>query len=114
MSNKGINKKTISNLIYARAINFGYNKNTLIQNLDTILNYADIGKDAGMIETLRGKGAYIAAVPDKIKNEEVIRKVTNQLKEDCMELIYQGMKQEEIVHLIEEILENLQGGEQHV
>ena len=53
MSNKGINKKTISNLIYARAINFGYNKNTLIQNLDTILNYADIGKDAGMIETLK-------------------------------------------------------------
>lgn len=44
----------------------------------------------------------------------MIRKVTNQLKEDCMELIYQGMKQEEIVHLIEEILENLQGGEQHV
>lgn len=53
MSNKGINKKTISSLIYARAINFGYNKNTLIQNLDTILNYADIAKDAGMIETLK-------------------------------------------------------------
>lgn len=73
-----------------------------------------IMESQGMIETLRGKGTYIAAVPDKIKNEEVIRKVTNQLKEDCMELIYQGMKQEEIVHLIEEILENLQGGEQHV
>ena len=53
MSNKGINKKTISSLIYAGAINFGYNKNTLIQNLDTILNYADIAKDAGMIETLK-------------------------------------------------------------
>ena len=53
MSIKGINKKTISSLIYARAINFGYNKNTLIQNLDTILNYADIAKDAGMIETLK-------------------------------------------------------------
>ena len=53
MSNKGINKKTISSLIYARAINFGYNKNTLIQNLDTILNYADIAKDAGMIKTLK-------------------------------------------------------------
>ena len=53
MSNKGINKKTISSLIYARAINFGYNKKTLIQNLDTILNYADIAKDSGMIETLK-------------------------------------------------------------
>ena len=80
----------------------------------TVTKAYRIMESQGMIETLRGKGTYIAAVPDKIKNEEVIRKVTNQLKEDCMELIYQGMKQEEIVHLIEEILENLQGGEQHV
>lgn len=80
----------------------------------TVAKAYRIMESQGMIETLRGKGTYIAAVPDKIKSEEVIRKVTNQLKEDCMELIYQGMKQEEIVHLIEEILENLQGGEQHV
>ena len=53
MYNNGINKKVLSNLIYAGAINFGYNKNTLIQNLDTILNYADIAKDTGIIETLK-------------------------------------------------------------
>lgn len=64
----------------------------------------------GMIETLRGRGTFIAAVPDKIRDEGVIDKVKNQLREDCMELIYQGMEEEEIVQLIREILENLQGG----
>ena len=53
----------------------------------TVAKAYRIMESQGMIETLRGKGTYIAAVPDKIKNEEVIRKVTNQLKEDCMELI---------------------------
>ena len=51
--NYGIGKKIISNLIYAGALNFGYNKRTLIQNLDTILNYADIAKDSGLIEALK-------------------------------------------------------------
>lgn len=64
----------------------------------------------GMIETLRGRGTFIVAVPDKIRDEGVIDKVKNQLREDCMELIYQGMEKEEIVQLIREILENLQGG----
>ena len=47
----------------------------------TVAKAYRIMESQGMIETLRGKGTYIAAVPDKIKNEEVIRKVTNQLNE---------------------------------
>ena len=50
MSGTGVNKKVITNLIYAGAISFGYNKRTLIENLDNVLNYADIAKDAGLIE----------------------------------------------------------------
>ena len=41
---------TSLNLINAGAINFGYNRRTLIENLDNVLNYADIAKDSGMIE----------------------------------------------------------------
>ena len=37
MYSVGINRKVITSLIEAGSINFGYNKNTLIQNLDTIL-----------------------------------------------------------------------------
>ena len=41
----GINRKIIENLIYAGAFSsFGYNKNTLISNLDNLLTYAYIAK----------------------------------------------------------------------
>lgn len=45
-----VNTRVITNLINAGAINLGYNRRTLIENLDSVLNYADIAKDAGMIE----------------------------------------------------------------
>lgn len=50
MYGTGVNKKVLTNLIYAGAISFGYNKKTLINNLDNIINYAEIAKDSGMIE----------------------------------------------------------------
>lgn len=64
----------------------------------------------GMIETLRGKGTFIAGVPDRARDEGVIGKVKEELRAQCMELIYQGLDKGEIVRLIEEILEGLQGG----
>ncbi len=46
-----INRKVIASLIYAGCFSsFGYNKKTLITNLDNIINYAEISKDAGLIE----------------------------------------------------------------
>ena len=50
MSGTSVNKRVIINLINAGAINFGYNRRTLIENLDNVLNYAEIAKDAGIIE----------------------------------------------------------------
>jgi len=47
----GINKKVLINLIKAGCFNsFGTNGKTLINNLDNIINYAELAKDAGMIE----------------------------------------------------------------
>lgn len=47
----GINKKVLISLIKAGCFNsFGINEKTLINNLDIIINYADLAKDAGMIE----------------------------------------------------------------
>lgn len=47
----GINKKVLINLIKAGCFNsFGINEKTLINNLDNIINYAELSKDAGMIE----------------------------------------------------------------
>lgn len=50
VSGTSVNTRVITNLINAGAINLGYNRRTLIENLDSVLNYADIAKDAGMIE----------------------------------------------------------------
>jgi len=46
-----INKKIIISLILSGVFKtFGYNKQTLINNLDNILNYVDLSKDMGMIQ----------------------------------------------------------------
>lgn len=66
----------------------------------------------GLIETVRGKGAFIAGVPENAPNEGVIVKVKEELKTQCMELIYQGFGKEDIVSLVEEIYDMLQGGKQ--
>ena len=47
----GINKKVIINLIKAGCFNsLGTNEKTLLNNLDNIINYAELARDAGMIE----------------------------------------------------------------
>ncbi len=50
---KGVNKKNILNLIYAGCFNnFEYNKKTLINNLDNILNYVELSGNDGLVNTL--------------------------------------------------------------
>ena len=42
----GVTKSTLESLIYAKAFNkFGYNVNTLIYNLDELINYGELTKD---------------------------------------------------------------------
>lgn len=64
----------------------------------------------GLIETVRGKGTFAAGVPENMRNEGVIRKVREELKEQFIELICQGLDKKEIIRLVEEIMEELKGG----
>lgn len=51
MTGGSINKKVLISLILSGSFDtFGYNKKTLINNLDNVLNYVDLSKDAGLIE----------------------------------------------------------------
>lgn len=68
MSGTSVNRKVITNLIYAGAISFGYNKRTLTQNIDNIINYAEIAKDAGMIEIEKPE---ITIYPEYEKSEMI-------------------------------------------
>ena len=46
-----INKKVITSLILAGAFNnLGYNEKTLLNNLDNLINYGELVKDAGLLE----------------------------------------------------------------
>lgn len=65
-----------------------------------------------VIETIRGKGTFIANKVDYKADEGVIGKVKEDLKTQCMELIYQGLDKEQIIVLIEEVLQDLQGKEE--
>ena len=65
-----------------------------------------------VIETIRGKGTFIANQVEYKIDEGVIEKVKEDLKEQCMELIYQGFDKTQIVALVEEVLQDLQGKEE--
>ena len=68
-----INKKILTSLILAGCFNeMGYNENTLINNLDNIINYADLLKDAGMLEL---SPPELEKFPDLTQEE----KLNNQL-----------------------------------
>lgn len=49
--NQSLNKKSITSLIYAGCFDkMGYNKKTLINNLDNIINYAELNKNNQIVE----------------------------------------------------------------
>lgn len=65
-----------------------------------------------IIETVRGKSTFIAAEGAYRPDEGVIEKVKEEMKTQCMELIYQGWNKEKILQLIGQILDDLQGREE--
>lgn len=65
-----------------------------------------------IIETVRGKGTFIADGGEYKPDEGVIKKVKEELRAQCMELIYQGWDKEKIVKFVEEIYDDLQGREE--
>lgn len=65
-----------------------------------------------VIETIRGKGTFIAGEGDYKEDEGVINKVKEEMKAHCMELIYQGWDKNKVLRLIEEIFADLQGKEE--
>lgn len=66
-----------------------------------------------VIETIRGKGTFIATEGEYKEDEGVVRKVKEEMKTKCMELIYQGWDKKKILQMLEEILDDLQGEEEN-
>ena len=66
MSKSGVNKRVLTNLINAGAFPFGYNKRSLNEALDNVLNYAEIASDMSLIEIEK---PVIEEYPEYDKNE---------------------------------------------
>ncbi len=67
----------------------------------------------GLIQTVRGKGTFVAGLPEGVRDETAIAKVKAVLEEQCLELTYQGLGKEEVLELVGEIMEGLERGEDH-
>lgn len=66
---KGIGKKIIISLINANCFsNLGYNRKTLINNLDNIITYAELSQDIGMLEIAQPEIEYY----EEYKDEELL------------------------------------------
>lgn len=69
MYNKSVNRKTIEALIKAGVFSsFGYNKKTLMLNLDNIMNYAELSSDNSLIEVAEP----IIDITDEYTSDELI------------------------------------------
>jgi len=66
MNKSGVNKRVLTNLINAGAFSFGYNKRSLNESLDNVLNYAEIASDMSLIEIEK---PVIEEYPEYDKNE---------------------------------------------
>jgi len=68
----GISNKTITSLILAGCFDeFGYTKKTLVNNLDEVMNYADLSTDVGLIEIEKPELViYDEYSKDELTNQE--------------------------------------------
>ena len=66
MNKSGVNKRVLTNLINAGAFPFKYNKRSLNESLDNVINYAEIASDMSLIEVEK---PVIEEYPEYDKNE---------------------------------------------
>lgn len=68
---KSVSKKVLESLIYAGVlVCFGYNRKTLIHNLDALMNYAEIAKDLSYELTLKPE----IVIYDEFSKKEIMQK----------------------------------------
>lgn len=77
----------------------------------TVAKAYSILESQNIIETVRGKGTFIAGMPETTRDEGVIERVKEDLKKQCMELIYLGLDKEEVLDIVSEVYDTIVKGE---
>ena len=84
----------------------------LTVNANTVMKaYSELEREE-VIETIRGKGAFIAMAPSKVVTERQLTELRRALKTSCIAMRYMGMSKEQVVEEISKIYEELSKEEQ--
>jgi len=79
----------------------------LTVNANTVMKaYSELEREE-VIETIRGKGAFIAMTPSKVASERQLVELHRALKTSCIAMHYMGMSKERVIEEISEIYEEL-------
>lgn len=79
----------------------------LTVNANTVMKaYTELERQE-VIETIRGKGAFIAMMPSKVISEKQIIEVRKALKSSFVAMHYMGMSKQEVMEEIEKIYDEL-------
>lgn len=84
----------------------------LTVNANTVMKaYSELEREE-VIETIRGKGAFIAMLPSKAVTERQLLELRRTLKTSCITMHYMGMSKQEVIEEISKIYEELLQEEQ--
>ncbi len=76
-------------------------------NANTVMKaYSELERQH-IIETIRGRGTFIAQLPEKTINESQLRAIRKELKSSCLAMHYMGLSKEDILEEISQIYEEL-------
>jgi len=79
----------------------------LTVNANTVMKaYSDLEKEE-IIETRRGKGAFIAMGPNKAVTEKQLIELRRTLKSSCITMHYMGLSKEQVMEEIGKIFDEL-------
>lgn len=81
-------------------------------NANTVAKaYAQLEREE-VIETIRGKGAFIANMPNKVMNEKQMEKLRRDLKTSCIAMHYMGLDKNQVIDEVIKIYDELLEGDQ--
>ena len=79
----------------------------LTVNANTVMKAYNELERQHIIETIRGKGTFIAMLQDKSINERQLIEIRKALKSSCIALHYMGMNKEEVLNEMGKIFDEL-------
>ncbi|WP_054742660.1 GntR family transcriptional regulator [Cellulosilyticum ruminicola] len=76
-------------------------------NANTVMKAYNELERQQLIETIRGKGTFIAQLPEKAINESQLISIQKELKSSCLALHYMGLSKEDVLEEVSQIYEDL-------